>query len=80
MYLFVELLNSSFFGELCFSCCKTVNSKLVFKVPAEFVTQNNQNANPPTLILTLHSMIKDARGPEGLSTVPGWLFRSLTLD
>ena len=44
---------------------------LFYQVPAEFITQNNKNANPPTLILTLHSMIKDARGNEGLTTVPG---------
>ena len=28
------------------------------KVPAEFVVQSNKNANPPTLLLTLHSMVQ----------------------
>merc|ERR1719342_2034341 len=29
------------------------------KVPIEFVVQSNKNANHPTLLLTLHSMVKD---------------------
>ena len=29
------------------------------KVPDEFVVQKNTNANPPTLLLTLHSMVHD---------------------
>eukprot|EP00088_Acartia_fossae_P000134 TRINITY_DN10040_c0_g3_i1.p1 TRINITY_DN10040_c0_g3~~TRINITY_DN10040_c0_g3_i1.p1 ORF type:complete len:826 (-),score=128.87 TRINITY_DN10040_c0_g3_i1:376-2853(-) len=29
------------------------------KVPAEFVVQENRNANPPTLLLTLHSIVHD---------------------
>ena len=29
------------------------------KVPHEFVVQRNENANPPTLLLTLHSMVRD---------------------
>lgn len=29
-------------------------------MPAEFVVQNNKFANPPTLLLTLHSMVQDA--------------------
>jgi len=29
------------------------------KVPIEFVVQSNKNANPPTLLLTLHSMVRD---------------------
>ncbi len=29
------------------------------KVPAEFVVQDSSNANPPTLLLTLHSMVGD---------------------
>ena len=28
------------------------------KVPSEFVVQSNKNANPPTLLLTLHSMVR----------------------
>ena len=31
------------------------------KVPAEFVVQRNSNANPPTLLLTLSSMVEDER-------------------
>ena len=27
------------------------------KVPDEFVVQHNRNANPPTLLLTLHSIV-----------------------
>ena len=33
------------------------------KVPAEFVVQSNKNANPPTLLLTLHSMVKRSLNP-----------------
>ncbi|XP_076046387.1 mannosyl-oligosaccharide glucosidase isoform X2 [Oratosquilla oratoria] len=29
------------------------------RVPSEFVVQRDKNANPPTLLLTLHSMMKD---------------------
>ena len=29
------------------------------KVPDEFVVQHNKNANPPTLLLTLHSLVRD---------------------
>merc|ERR1719312_1963534 len=29
------------------------------KVPDEFVVQHNRNANPPTLLLTLHKIVKD---------------------
>ena len=29
------------------------------KVPDEFVVQHNRNANPPTLLLTLHSIVRD---------------------
>jgi len=32
------------------------------KVPDEFVVQHNRNANPPTLLLTLHSIVKDISG------------------
>ena len=28
-------------------------------MPDEFVVQRNTNANPPTLLLTLHSMVRD---------------------
>ena len=31
------------------------------KVPDEFVVQKNTNANPPTLLLTLHSMVHDLK-------------------
>ena len=41
------------------------------KVPAEFVVQNNKNANPPTLLLTLHSMLKDMSLREN-GQVPDW--------
>ena len=41
------------------------------KVPAEFVVQNNKNANPPTLLLTLHSMLKDMT-LEGNNQIPEW--------
>ena len=44
------------------------------KVPSEFVVQNNKNANPPTLLLTLHSMLKDMT-INGNDQVPEW-FRS----
>ena len=40
-------------------------------MPAEFVVQNNENANPPTLLLTLHSMLKDMT-LNGNSQVPEW--------
>lgn len=30
------------------------------QVPDEFVVQHNKNANPPTLLLTLHSMMRNA--------------------
>ena len=29
------------------------------KVPDEFVVQHNRNANPPTLLLTLHRLVQD---------------------
>lgn len=32
------------------------------KVPDEFVVQHNRNANPPTLLLTLHSIVGDISG------------------
>ena len=32
------------------------------KVPDEFVVQHNRNANPPTLLLTLHSIVGGAAG------------------
>jgi len=32
------------------------------KVPDEFVVQHNRNANPPTLLLTLHSIVRDISG------------------
>jgi len=35
------------------------------KVPDEFVVQHNRNANPPTLLLTLHSIVGELQG--GLS-------------
>ena len=41
------------------------------KVPAEFIVQNNKNANPPTLLLTLHSMLKDMSLREN-GQVPDW--------
>lgn len=46
------------------------------KVPAEFVVQNNKNANPPTLLLTLHSMVQDltAKG----QVVPDWFISYLS--
>ena len=31
------------------------------QVPAEFIVQHNKNANPPTLLLTLHSMVSDSQ-------------------
>ena len=37
------------------------------KVPAEFVVQKNTNANPPTLLLTLNSMVQDFK-----NQVPKW--------
>lgn len=39
------------------------------KVPAEFVVQHNKNANPPTLLLTLHSMVRDLSSS---SVPPQW--------
>ncbi len=39
------------------------------KVPHEFVVQMNTNANPPTLLLTLHSMVRD------MSAAPPHWFR-----
>ena len=36
------------------------------KVPAEFVVQKNTNANPPTLLLTLHSMVQDFKQTDEL--------------
>lgn len=32
------------------------------KVPEEFIVQHNRNANPPTLLLTLHRIVKDLEG------------------
>jgi len=32
------------------------------KVPDEFVVQHNRNANPPTLLLTLHRIVQDISG------------------
>ena len=37
------------------------------KVPSEFVVQKNTNANPPTLLLTLNSMVQDYK-----KHVPKW--------
>ena len=37
-----------------------INRILAIQVPDEFVVQHNKNANPPTLLLTLHSMMGDA--------------------
>ena len=37
------------------------------KVPSEFVVQKNTNANPPTLLLTLNSMVQDYK-----NHVPKW--------
>lgn len=34
------------------------------RVPEEFVVQDSRNANPPTLLLTLHSMMGDLRAQE----------------
>ena len=50
------------------------------KVPAEFVVQSNQNANPPTLLLTLHSMVKDMSLQSGYSAkkVPEWFSHTLS--
>lgn len=42
------------------------------KVPDEFVVQHNKNANPPTLLLTLHSLVRDMPNP------PAW-FRDYLL-
>ena len=39
------------------------------KVPAEFIVQKNTNANPPTLLLTLHSMVKDFKLEK---SIPKW--------
>ena len=45
-------------------------------MPDEFVVQRNTNANPPTLLLTLHSMVRDMSGNKG--TPPTW-FREYLL-
>lgn len=47
------------------------------KVPSEFVIQNNKNANPPTLILTLHSIVNQIQGQDGFA-IPDW-FREYLL-
>ena len=46
------------------------------QVPDEFVVQRNTNANPPTLLLTLHSMLRDMTTNGG--TPPAW-FREYLL-
>jgi len=50
------------------------------KVPSEFVVQNNKNANPPTLLLTLYSMVKDLSVIDGSGAhqVPEWFERALS--
>lgn len=45
------------------------------KVPAEFVVQKNTNANPPTLLLTLHSMVTDFKNEK---KIPFWFEDYLT--
>ncbi len=45
------------------------------KVPREFVVQKNTNANPPTLLLTLHSMVTDFKKED---KVPQWFEKYLT--
>lgn len=50
------------------------------KVPSEFVVQNNKNANPPTLLLTLHSMVRDLSvlDANGKAEVPDWFAKALS--
>ena len=45
------------------------------KVPAEFVVQKNTNANPPTLLLTLHSMVQDFKQTDELKWFEEYLKR-----
>ena len=47
------------------------------QVPDEFVVQRNTNANPPTLLLTLHSMLGDMTANGG-TPPPAW-FRDYLL-
>ena len=44
------------------------------RVPSEFVVQHNKNANPPTFLLTLHSIVNDLSG----DNEPKWLKPYLT--
>lgn len=41
---------------------------MILQVPAEFVVQQNTNANPPTFFLALKSIISDMKqSPKGMS-------------